>query len=105
MNQFSTISYDQAVGLLRRHADGEITLVTAPFPGMSFQFTGTLFVQDDGPFAFAVVAGENLSVSVMPFPECIFQVPSDQPEVEALVASIGGPDEGQEVMMWMVRFQ
>jgi hypothetical protein len=104
MDSFETVTYEQAVNLLRRHADHDVTLVTSPFPGMSIQIAGQLFAQNEEPFAFAVVADERLSVTVMPFPNCIFQVPSATPEVDTLMCAFAGPEPGDEVMMWMVRF-
>jgi hypothetical protein len=104
MDSFETISYERAVGVLRDHADSDVTLITSPFPGMSFQIGGTLFTQNEEPFAFAVVADERLSVTVMPFPNCVFQAPAGKREIEALVCAFAGPEPGDEVMMWMIRF-
>jgi len=104
MDQFEAVSYEQAISLLRQHADKDVTLITAPFPGMSFQISGRLFVQEDGQFAFAVMADERLSVSVMPFRECLFQIPAGSGTVDTIICALGGPEPDQEVMMWMVRF-
>ena len=105
MDQFESISYEQAVSLLKRHADLDVGLVTVPFPGMSLEVSGSLFVQNAEPFAFAVVADERLSISVMPFPDCIFQIPKSEGDVPALVCAMPGEEPGSEVMMWMVRFR
>ena len=104
MGEFETISYDQALGIVRRHADKEVALVTAPFPGMSMQCSGRLFVQDAEQFAFAVAAGEHLSFSVVPFPNCVYQIPSGAGELDALICAVPGPEPEQEIMMWMLRF-
>jgi hypothetical protein len=104
IDSFETVTYEQAVTILRRHADQDVTLITSPFPGMSLQFGGTLFTQNEEPFAFAVMADERFSVTVMPFPNCIFQIPSEKPEIDTLMCAFAGPEPGDEVMMWMVRF-
>ena len=103
LNAFENVSYEQAVSLIRQRAGRDVGLITSPFPGMSFQFAGTLFVQEEGQFAFAVASGEGISVTVMPFPEGVFQIPAGGGPVEALVAAIGEPE--QETMMWMLRFE
>jgi hypothetical protein len=104
IDSFETITYEQAVSILRRHADKDVMLITSPFPGMSIQIGGALFVQNEEPFAFAVVADERLSVTVMPFPNCIFQIPTGATDVDTLMCAFAGPEPGDEVMMWMVRF-
>jgi hypothetical protein len=105
MSEFESVSYEQAISLLRQHANGAVALITAPFPGMSIQVSGTLHVQEGEQFAFAVLADESLSVSVMPIPGCTFQVPSPASGgVDTLICSLSGPDVDQEIMMWMVRF-
>ena len=97
INEFENISYEQAISLLRQHSGEGATLITAPFPGMSLQVSGTLYVQDAEQFAFAVVADERLSVSVMPFPECIFQIPGGvSGPVDTIICAIGSPEEGRK---------
>jgi len=104
MDSFEVVSYERAVEALKHHADREVTLVTSPFPGMSLQIVGQLFTQNEEPFAFAVVADERFSITVMPFPNCIFQAPSGSAEIETLMCAFPGPEPGDEVMMWMIRF-
>ena len=106
MNDFETISYDQAVNLVRRHANAEITLVTPSVPGVSLQLSGRLYVQDGAEhFAFAVAASEQLSASVLLFPHCLFQIPESEGEVNALVCAMPGPEDEGDALLWMLRFE
>ena len=99
MSQFESVSYEQAVSLLRQHANEEAALITAPFPGMSLQVSGTLHVQEGEQFAFAVLADESLSVSVMPIPGCTFQIPAGTSgEIDTLICSLSGPEMEQDII-------
>lgn len=105
MPEFQTISNDQALGIIRRHANDEVTLVTPSLPGVSIQITGRLYTQETADnFAFAIAAGENMSVSVIPFADFVFQIPEGDGEVDGLICAMTGPQPDQEVMMWMLRF-
>lgn len=105
MTEFDSVSYEQAVSLIRQHANGEAALITAPFPGMSIQINGTLHVQEGEQFAFSVITDASLSVSVMPIPGCTFQIPkASGGPVDTLICSLAGPEMEQAIMMWMVRF-
>ncbi len=106
MDSFQTISYDQAKNLVRRHANGAVTLVTPSVPGVSVQMSGTLYVQEgEDQFAFAIAAGENLSVSVLPFPQGTYQIPEGEGDVQALVCAMGGSEADGDVLLWMLRFE
>ncbi len=103
--EFEEINYDQAVNLIRRHGNSLATLVTAPLPGMSFQLTGTLFIQEGEHLAFAVAGSENVSFSVMPFPHFTYQIPTEQRASPSnLLCLLQGGEPDQEVMLWMLRF-
>lgn len=105
MDSFETISFDQARNLLRRHVNQAVTLVAPQVPGMSLQMTGQLFVQEsDDYFAFAVAVAENISVTVVPFPDAAYQIPTGTGEVDALISALNGPEE-QQAMLWMLRFE
>lgn len=105
MPDFQTISHDQALGIIRRHANDEATLVTPSLPGVSMQLSGRLYIQESADnFAFAIAAGDGLSVSVIPFPDFVFQIPAGDGEVDGLICAMNGPQPDQEVMMWMLRF-
>ena len=105
MNEFETISYDQACGMIRRHVNKPVTVVTAPFPGMSMQVAGQLYVQEEGEhFAFAIDGGTGVSISVVPFAEFMFQIPKGSETPDALVCAMEGQDPGQEMLVWMLRF-
>lgn len=105
MSQFETISYDQACGIIRRHANKTASIVTAPFPGMSMQVMGQIHVQEDGEhFAFAVDGGQGISMSVVPFAEFTYQIPGGSETPDALVCAMDGQEPGQEMLVWMLRF-
>jgi hypothetical protein len=104
MNEFQNISFDQATSLLRRSAGREVTLVTPSVPGVSIQLSGQLVVQDGGEhFAFGIAASESLSVSVLPFPHCTYQIPTGETDVSALICAMVESD--QEMMLWLLRFE
>jgi hypothetical protein len=106
MSSFENISYDQAVNLVRRHANAEVTLVTPSVPGVSVQLGGRLYVQEaDEHFAFAVAASEQLSASVLLFRHCMFQIPESDGEVDALVCAMPGSESEGEALLWMLRFE
>jgi hypothetical protein len=106
VSDFDTISYDQAINLVRRHANAEVTLVTPAVPGVSMQLGGRLYVQDaDEHFAFAVAANEQLSASVLLFRHCLFQIPQSEGEVNALVCAMPGPEDEGDALLWMLRFE
>ena len=104
MDEFQNISFDQATSLLRRSAGRDVTLVTPSVPGVSLQMSGRLVVQDGGEhFAFGIAATETLSVSVLPFPHCTFQIPQGDGEVGALICALSEGE--QEMMLWLLRFE
>lgn len=105
MSDFQAVAYDQACGMIRRKASAHVTLVTAPFPGMSMQVAGTLYVQEDGEhFAFAIDGGTGVSMSVVPFAEFGYEIPNGDGEPEALVCAMEGQEPGQQMLVWMLRF-
>lgn len=105
MNDVETISFDQACSMIRRHVNTPVTVVTAPFPGMSMQVAGQLYVQEDGEhFAFAIDGGQGVSISVVPFADFVFQIPSGTSTPDALVCAMSGQEPGQDLLLWMLRF-
>lgn len=104
MSEFENISFDQATNLIRRSAGREATLVTPSVPGVSIQLSGQLVVQEGGEhFAFGIAASESLSVSVLPFPHCTYQIPAGETGVGALICAMIEGD--QEMMLWLLRFE
>ena len=104
MDEFENISFDQATSLLRRSAGREATLVTPSVPGVSLQVSGKLVVQEAGEhFAFGIAAAESLSVSVLPFPHCTYQIPAGEGDVGALICAM--VEGEQEMMLWLLRFE
>ena len=106
MGDLETISYEQAINMIRRHSDTQVTIVTAPLPGLSFQLTGGLYVHDGEQFAFAVAASEQMSFSVMPFPHFLYQIPpGGESSPPGLLCALPNPEMGEGVMLWMLRFE
>jgi hypothetical protein len=105
-SSFQTISFDQAANLVRRHASGGATLVTPAVPGVSFQLSGQLYVQEGADqFAFAIAAGEHVSASVLLFAHCVFQVPEGEGAVDALLCALPASEGEGDALVWMLRFE